>query len=283
LIAADTNRRELCAASSLCDLFVRTVGVDHESFREDLTTLVREEGVTAYIPIIDEEISGAATFASAMNLSVVGLNEEGAKICFDKFSTHQFLKELGIPTVETFSSDDPFDQMKNMNGQLIAKPRHGRGSLGFRLLDSPSDAARLDSDYVVQPRLSAPEFTVDAFLSGETFRAVCRERIETKAGVCTKARVFTDPALECVVQVVGEALSVRGAYCVQFMHDGHGNPLITDVNPRPGAGTAMSGACGVDFLSAHVAEALGRDPTRYLQPLGRQRYVLRVFSEIVTQ
>jgi carbamoylphosphate synthase large subunit len=67
------------------------------------------------------------------------------------------------------------------------------------------------------------------------------------------------------------------------MHDGEGRPLVIDVNPRPGAGTAMSGACGVDFLAAHVAMALGRDPAPFLPQLAGERFVVRTYVEILTR
>jgi carbamoylphosphate synthase large subunit len=278
-VAADIHPAELCAASAFCERFVRTRPVADDGFAEELRALLRAEAVTAYVPLLDEEVALAAGLAEGTSARTCAPPAASAATCLDKLRTFAFLRGAGIPTPETVL---PADVERLPGEALFAKPRRGRGSIGARELASRQEARALDDGFVVQPRLPGPEITVDAFATGGFFRAVCRERLEVKAGVCTKARVFESEELAGVVARIFGALGLRGAACVQLMGDGRGGFLVSDVNPRPGAGTALSAAAGVDFLSAHLAAALGRDPEPFLGPLDRERFVVRRHVEILT-
>jgi carbamoylphosphate synthase large subunit len=278
-VAADIHPPELCAASAFCERFVRTRPVAEEGFAEELRGLLRAEAVTAYVPLLDEEVALASGLAAETAARTCAPAAEAAETCLDKLRSFAFLRREGIPTPETVL---PAEVDRLPDGALFAKPRRGRGSIGARPLASRGEARALGDEFVVQQRLPGPEITVDAFASDSLFRALCRERIEVKAGVCTKARVFESEELAGIVARICGALHLRGASCVQLIGDGRGGFFVTDVNPRPGAGTALSAAAGVDFLSAHLAATLGRDPSPFLPPLGRERFVVRRHVELVT-
>lgn len=109
---------------------------------------------------------------------------------------------------------------------------------------------------------------------------MCRERLEVKAGVSVKARVFDDPELSALAQKLGEELGLTGTFCFQVMRaPDAGGWAITDVNPRPGAGTRMTVAAGVDVLAAMMADAWGEDPGVFLGPLAGERFVTRQYTE----
>jgi predicted ATP-grasp superfamily ATP-dependent carboligase len=131
--------------------------------------------------------------------------------------------------------------------------------------------------------LSRPEITIDAFRAadGAFFRCACRERVEVKAGVCTKARVHDDPELLALARAIADRLPLRGTFCVQVMRDAAGAWRVTDINARPGAGTRLSAAVGLDFLCATLVDAWGGDARPLLPPLGRERWVVRAYVEYV--
>jgi predicted ATP-grasp superfamily ATP-dependent carboligase len=128
-----------------------------------------------------------------------------------------------------------------------------------------------------------PEITLDTFRGRDgRSRTVCRERLEVKAGVCTKARLFEDEVLADLGRRVAEGLDIRGSFCMQMMQNPQSNGWeITDVNCRPGAGTRLSAAAGVDVLSAWFADRWGEDPARFLRPLSRECFVVRSYQEWV--
>ena len=57
--------------------------------------------------------------------------------------------------------------------------------------------------------------------------------------------------------------------------------LVTDINARLGAGTAISVAVGLDFFSGMFAVLWGEDPSQYFIPLEKETFVTRQYSEFV--
>nr|WP_255561578.1 ATP-grasp domain-containing protein [Pseudohoeflea sp. DP4N28-3] len=107
---------------------------------------------------------------------------------------------------------------------------------------------------IIQEVCESPEITVDSFHDHVTghHRSLARERLITKSGVCVAARLYEDDKLSDIAFRIGEALHQRGTICFQTMRSETG-PVITDLNLRPGAGTSMDAAAGLDLLAAMVA------------------------------
>jgi hypothetical protein len=61
-----------------------------------------------------------------------------------------------------------------------------------------------------------------------------------------------------------------------------GEWLVTDVNPRIGAGTAISVAAGVDLTAAWAADVCGDHASTQPAALSRERFVVRQYLEVVT-
>jgi carbamoylphosphate synthase large subunit len=286
VVAADINPPHLIAAAALADRYVVTPPFSEVRFPKALLEALAEHAVDTYFPILDEEIVIAATMQERGELpdaiNVLAPPAAAARICLDKLGTAQWLSANGLPSPETWNAADA----RWRTDGLILKPRRGRGSLGVRTVESPEELELYRAEgLVAQERCALPEITIDAFRSrsGKRFRALCRERIEVKAGVCTKARVFEDAQLMELAAAVAEGLRLVGTFCLQVMRGQRsGGWVVTDVNPRPGAGTRMSTAVGVDFLAANLADAWGIEVTDALLPvLKTDRYVVRQHAEYV--
>jgi carbamoylphosphate synthase large subunit len=286
IVAADINPRHLVAAVAFADGFEQVPPVADPGFSSSLGERLARHCVSVYVPILDEEIVLAARLKEARSLpgaltAVFAPSAEAAELCHDKLASSHWLRDHGYPTPHTV---EPRDAQWGA-GSWIVKPRRGRGSAGFRRVESERDLSELKNkggDVVVQESCSVPEVTVDAFISfGSPFeRALCRERLEVKAGVCTKARIFEDQGLSDLALNIGRALGLRGTFCVQVMRSREtGKWLVTDINPRPGAGTSMSRHAGVDFLCAGFAELRGVSPASMLPRLASERYVVRAYAE----
>ena len=286
VVAADINPARLVAASRSADAFEQVPVFSDGVFAQRLTEIVARHRIDTYVPVIDGEIVLAAGLRGrgtlGKGIAVLAPSAASAALCADKLACAAWLAGRSLPAARTAPASErpalPF----------FAKRRFGFGSRGARRIERPEDLdclAREGEELVLQELLVAPEVTIDAFRDGAraVFRAVCRERLEVKAGVCTKARLFADETLQALARAVGEALDLEGTYCLQVMRHPHdGGWRLTDINARPGAGTAMSGAAGVDFLSATLLRAWGRDAAALLPPLAAERYVVRRFAEVVT-
>jgi carbamoylphosphate synthase large subunit len=281
VIAADTNPPQLVAASSLAAESVVVPPVAHPDFDERLIGGLSRTHADTYVPLLDAEILRAAELRDAGLIPesvryVKAPSAESSRLCLDKLEMDRFLTAHQLPVPETWGHDDyPRD-----GRPLIVKPRQGLGSVGVRRLDA---AERVAPDELVQEVCDPPEVTVDAFRArrGALRMSVCRERLQVKAGVATKARVFQDAELAELAHRLGDRLDLGGTYCFQTMRDGNGAWAITDVNARPGGATAMSVAVGADVLAADLADLWGEDPLPFLRPPERPRIVVRAYTELV--
>lgn len=285
IVVADVRPRRLIGAAAFADEYLQSPPVADDGYAEWLVEALRSSGADLFVPLIDADIVVAAEVVAG-NRSLGARTSApplpSARICLDKLETYRWMSGAGIPTPPTW---EPAEAPRD-GRDLVLKARRGQGSVGFRALDSGADLEALDGDpkLVVQERCEPPEVTVDAFLAGDgcTFRAVCRERLETKAGVCTKARVFESRELSELAERIARGLRL-GGFCMQVMRSPAGGWAVTDLNARVGAGARLSTAAGVDLLGAVYADLLDLDLDldRALGRLDRDVYAVRQFDEYV--
>jgi carbamoylphosphate synthase large subunit len=203
---------------------------------------------------------------------------EIAEICDDKYQTFLFLSESNILTPKCYLTNAT---VMNYDG-LIIKPRKGYGSKIIKLSENRNDISKFNPEsYIIQQECERPEMTVDVCydkISG-FFNYICRERVEVKSGVCTKARLFQDKKIEKIALVIAQKLDLS-SFCFQLMKY-QGEWAVTDINARLGAGTAISVAVGLDFFSGMFALLWGEDPSKYFKPLQKEMFVTRQYSEFV--
>jgi carbamoylphosphate synthase large subunit len=286
VIAGDTNPAHLVASAALADKFIQVPPAAEAGFKDRMKTVLREHSVDFWIPVLDEEIIEASRLASSVKdlQTLIHTQEtQAAELCFDKLKMASWLQDHDFDTPQTKA----IQRAAWRPGGWFAKPRFGRGSVGTAILDSKEkfiEAKQTSADVLAQEIACPPELTIDAFapLRSGKARAMCRERIEVKSGVCTKARVFYDAQHERTAQRLAAALNLRGGFCFQMMSSKRGKWLITDINPRPGAGTAMSAAVGFDVGAALICDLAGLPFRSHLRQIKSPKYVVRAYQEYVT-
>jgi carbamoylphosphate synthase large subunit len=284
LIITDSNDPHLVSTSLLADACIRVPYANDPAFPALLADIIEREGVQTYIPILNDEIVLAARLQADPRYAHIDFWSSPLYAqCTDKSFADAWLNGIGVRTPAMIA----VEELATGDGPWFAKPRRGFGSRGVGVMHG-ADLRRLGpaerDALLVQELCRLPEVTVDSFYDAADGigRAYCRERIETKAGVCTKARIFRDTALEAMAATIGRALGQRGTLCFQVMQ-GRDGWVVTDLNLRSGAGTAMSCAAGFDVLSAAYACRLGQDYLRFLPPLEPERniFVTRQYAEFV--
>ena len=151
------------------------------------------------------------------------------------------------------------------------------------------------SGKLIQQVCHSPEITVDTLVVNKKVYTLARERIEVKAGVCVKARVFHNEEIEAILQKISDNIELPIISCVQFMTDAEGKWSLTDFNLRPGAATAISSCSGFKIVQAALSLYLNEKLTQSFNssmvytpphlpaysPLN-EKYVMRVYQEIIT-
>ena len=293
IIACDINPAHMVAASSISDDFIKLPHAGSPEFASSASQLLAERNIVAYYPLHDEEIRASASMRHVFQLRGVSLcapEYEAVIRATDKAIMSETLRSVGITVPQTWLLSE---EVADLPFPIMLKPRFGVGSHGVLKIEDPQslqvafEARRtLKEDYILQEWLDQPEVTVDAFLSsdGADVFSLCRERVEIKAGISTKSRLFQGSSFDMLSRRVGSALAISGSFCFQFRHRvGDGVPAIIDVNPRIGGATAMSVAIGMDFPSAHVAMHLGLDRSRFFVRPDGEFFVTRSFREHVAR
>lgn len=284
--ATDTNPPHLVAASTLPVRVCRVPLADDAMYIPGILGLLREDCSNVFIPVHDREIETVARHVQEFPDAtfIVAPTAAAVSRCNDKWLTYEACKQATVETAATVLPGDLAGRTTDFVGWL-RKPRHGVGSHGvFRLTDENAvEAAAADSDIVIQEYCRDPEITLDAFVGRRsgTFTA-CRERLQVKAGVCTKARLFQNPRFDQLTMKLADALGLRGGFCYQVMMTGSGEWAVTDVNPRLGGGTSMWLPLGVNFAAANVEDLLTGSAAKWLPDIEGEHFVVRHFDEVLT-
>ena len=282
VVTADSNPHHLVTASLLSDRHLQVPELKDPAFAGALARILDAEAITDYIPLQDAEFAVAEELRPRHPSVAIWLSALYPRLAHDKLEAQNWLEGLGLPVPSRYEIGALPEQ-----GELFAKPRRGFGSRGAMrqsvevLRTMPRTALQ---DLILQEVCSGPEVTVDSFYDAATgaHRAVMRERLAVRSGVCTTARLFDDAYLSDCARRIGAALEQRGTICFQVMRSAAGW-AITDLNLRPGAGTAMSVAAGIDLLRAAVACRWGEPyAVMIARPLPAGGvYVTRQYAEFV--
>jgi len=285
LILTDIYDEHLVATSLLADKFYKVPYVSDPSYSRIIGDIILSEGVQTYIPILNDEIILAANLSRENKLNHVDFwSSDIYASCIDKIFADSWLKKIGVRTPLKINLSD----LSGDSGPWFSKPRDGFGSRGAAVLtldEAINLKLDLTSNFLIQELCRSPEITVDSFYdaSADTGYAYCRERLEIKSGVCTKARLFADPELTDFSRKIGKALGQRGTICFQVMKSNEGW-AVTDLNLRPGAGTSMTCSAGFDVIAAAFACRNGDDYSKFIKPLeaSEEFFIARQYSDFVT-
>jgi carbamoylphosphate synthase large subunit len=277
----DTNKRELVSSSVFADKYYNSPSIYEPEFTNFITGLISSENIDIYLPFIDYEILIAGNlyenkrFPSSLFIQIK--SPLIAEICVDKYISYLWLKKNNIHTPITYLLDETISQ-----NEIIIKQRKGNGSQIKKINIKEINKFSKDNDLIAQDICEPPEITVDVFrnFKNNDFYFICRERIETKAGVCTKARVFIDDEIKKIALCLSDKLQLS-FFCFQVMKLNN-SWAVTDINPRYGAGTAMASVIGLDFYSAMIASILDMDYTKYLKNINKEFFITRQYRNILT-
>jgi len=291
LIAIDINPPHLVTASILCEHYLQVSHSSCMEFQDQLASLIYKHPSSHIYPAINADYTALALVQrlhNFRNCDFVSIESQYLPLIADKLALYQFLTSIGVLTPITYSSSDV------LNGEvphiLFAKPRNGYGSMGAGKITRDEVLVKSNqffADNLIQEICQGPEITVDVYFDVKKgdVAVVCRERIEVKAGVCTKARIFLHKELESIAIQIGYALKYRGSFCFQVLTK-DGRYVVTDLNFRPGAGTAISCSAGADFFSAMHACRCEENGMQYIDTSiikAGDVYVTRQYFEYITK
>jgi carbamoylphosphate synthase large subunit len=253
VVAADAD--PAAAGGALATVGVTVPRGDHPRFVDALLGVAAAHGADALVSTVAEELPQLT--AGAGRLTAAGIASwlpalAAVDLCCDKGAFARRMAAAGVPHPAT-----TVDELADVPGPWVVKPRAGRGSRGVRLLDDRAEVAaalREGADLIAQTRLAGREFTADALVdrAGELRVVVPRWREETKAGISVKGRTFESAAVTAVVAGALAAVGLTGPANVQGFVADDGAVTVVEINPRFSGGLPLTLAAGADVVAAYL-------------------------------
>jgi carbamoylphosphate synthase large subunit len=284
LYVCDINPPNLIPAARLARYFIQVPPISDPNYWPHMLGLFVKHQIDIYVPLIDADVYMFGTDIPELRklgIRIAGIPSSASAIIRNKRFLSKFLDNCGFRVPKILAIED----VKNHPGsRFFLKPEQGFGSKDARIVEAEETRYWLEkeSGLLIQELCREPEVTVEVF-NQDTVLSLCRERLETKAGVCTKARIFMDDALHLLAVRLCAVLDLPIAFCFQVMLGTDGQWVITDVNPRLGAGTALSSAYGWSLASAALVcwGDLSFSPMEFLKTLPGEKHVVRVYQELL--
>lgn len=288
LYISDINEAELVASSTLADFFFRVPPVREAGYAEYMYGLLKENQIDVIIPLIPwEQRFFAPDLPAFAPLGIKSIAPVSAtdNILNHKEKLYQFCVSHGLPVIRQYEKEE-------LEAEQIyfCKPAEGFGAMDACRMSGKEILQRCGSGAFDWERMVVQEYceedgivqevTVEAFWDRKKLRTICRRRLESKGGVCTKAAVLKLPETEDVIRRMAGLLELPMVFNVQFVHHG-GCWKVMDVNLRLAAGTGLSNAAGFQLIRALLANLLGRPvEEEWFRTDENIKTILRVYQEI---
>lgn len=276
-----------CAGAYLGDEFVCMPLACDPDFEKKVKEICLKHHIDLVVPIIDYEFAGWSRISGellAAGTRVVISNPCVIAQCEQKDKTIQYFCKIDVPYPTTWRISEIKDPTK-LSFPIFMKPRCGRASLDTNRADNLDEYLFYTSkkeDIIIQPFLQGEEITIDTLsdLEGRFLSASPRIRVEIKSGQAYRSVTIDAPELVAYAKTIVEGLPIIGPSNIQCFLTDQG-PQFFEINPRFGAGTALSINAGLNGPAALVAMAQDK-PIPELKPhsnVSMLRYWQEVFVE----
>lgn len=195
---------------------------------------------------------------------------------------NQFLKS------NNFYIPNSYD-IKNIkdNNIYFIKHENGFGSINTqRILGKDIRNISDINNYLIEEECHAPEYTVECFYYKNHLKTLTRERLDSKAGVCSKARIFYSPYFQQIIKNLVKNFNAPLYFNLQFMKNNTSQYVITDVNLRLAGGINMNNTIGWSIPLAISKIILGKNDKEILDcfpTINNEFFVIRTYQDILTK
>lgn len=224
--------RDAAAGRHFVDHFYQVSPGDDPEYIPQLVQIAEAHHASVVFPQISNEIlalsKGRCNFPCPVMVNSIG----SVILCNDKALTYQWAQTNNIPVPAHHIADGRLDTLWNlglMTRRLCYKPRCGKGSRGFGMIDKDGlNALDLLPDYLVMEYVEGEETSVDALCrGGEILTGYVKRRGGWRKGFAMEHEVVDRPDLMELGRKVAEAFELDWLVNVQF----RGSKLL-EINPR---------------------------------------------------
>jgi carbamoyl-phosphate synthase large subunit len=298
------------------DRFFHVPRGDESGYADTILDVCKRNGIELIVPQSDSEalsLSEAEGRFSSAGCCILGSPYATTRLTFDKYLCLSHLRDKGIPvlrfhrprTVE--ETEAAFADLGYPNKPVVFKPVASSGSRGFRLICADFDElghilTSRNEIFLSASRLLAllreadriPEFLLMEYLEGEGFSVdvlirrgrvayvIPQKRLAPMHGSIAAALVEQNEEIQRSVERIVSAFSFKYLINIDMGYryrSYNGGVFPHDINARPSAIVAVTGAAGCFLLVEAMLDALGIESSpKQLHPVKMQRYWNETYS-----
>jgi len=231
---------------------------DAPNFKQNLLTTITKWGINVVVPCMD----GATVALSQIAPEVQSLGcwplVISAELCItfeNKRLAEKWFIDHGLRT-PVWNPDSPLPWIiKHIHGFASRRQFEVNSVEEFHSLESRIDL----QEYLIQPFIDGPEFTIDAYVSrsGEVLGCVTRRRMHVVDGEVVRSVTERNESLIEESTKILHCGDFQGPITIQAIQH-EGEFWFIEINPRFGGGVILSFEAGADYAWLFVREALGR-------------------------
>jgi len=258
------------------------------SYIDNLLEICQTYNIKLLVPLFDLELpilaSNRNKFLKIGTFPLVSSTEVN-EICFDKWKSNKFCKDIGINIPKSYFSLEDVKmaiQKDEVYFPFVIKPRWGTGSIGleyaqnFRELDLYYDKVKrvigdtyltdiigsdTKRDVIIQEKIAGVHYTIDIVndLNGDYQTCFIKRKLEMRAGEADRAILVEDEDITQLCQKIAVSLRHIGNLDIDIIIDDEKSYVI-DLNPRIGGGYPFSHVAGANLPAALIAWVRGEEP-----------------------
>lgn len=266
-LKSNTYQEILCSGYDSCPVDENAAEMICKNYQAPPTTaptyvafvldLCNKLNITHIITSNDHDLralSEARHFFENAGILVNGVNNK-THAFLDKLETWRVFMQAGIRTPKLVD----MLEVTHENFPVVVRKQSVGGAKKFtNFCATPLDLYKLGSEIlsqsIVTELVKGKEYTIDV-LCDESSRAlyvVPRLRRKVTAGAVTFAEAVDNESLIEEVRYLTKNVGVKGVACIQCIEDEAGQFWFFEVNARPGSGSDLSTACGINMSSLWV-------------------------------
>jgi carbamoyl-phosphate synthase large subunit len=231
---------------------------DAPNFKQNLLNIIPKWNINIVVPCMDGATVALSQIASDLQSLGCWPLVASAELCItfeDKRLAEKWFVDHCLRT-PVWSPDSPLPWIiKHIHGFASRRQFKVNNLEEFHSLESRIDL----QEYLIQPFIDGPEFTIDAYISrsGEVLGCVTRRRLHVVDGEVVKSVTErNEPLIEESTKILNCG-DFQGPITIQAIQH-EGEFWFIEINPRFGGGVILSFEAGADYAWLLVREAIGR-------------------------
>lgn len=254
---------------NICDDFVQAIPASNPMYPQFLRRIIKEKQIDLVFFGVEQELYRLIQEKDAMgddfgklvinNANILGLSK-------DKWLTHVFLKENGLPAIPSYITGSYDELAEKLGLPFLLKPRWSYASKGIERIHNEEEFSfykkRAGSQFMVQKIVGDVEHEYTAatfaFGDGRCIKPIVLKRKLSQEGATVKAWTVDCQEIEEQIYKLVELLKPVGPTNFQFRCD-NGRYYLLETNPRISSATSIREAFGYNEAQMCISFFLERE------------------------